>query len=414
MHDLLGCMADDVADHVDEAVEIATKLIEKEKRIKAAAEEKARLEREAELERLREEGIEPETEEADEPAPELDENGEPVVPPPEPPVESLQTPQFMEALTDLVYHAAVHRLDQFEDVAAARGWEAAYELDRRAAVAAEEKMAWTRFEILRQRFQLLQGEIAVDEHVVHAPGQGLDLWRNLQHRRMETLKVREARLAESKEAAGEPLEAGTPEDVLSQARVKMEMANSVLQDLSEPVLEEVRLYPRAPRATMRILQSVLMTVGMRRREVQHWPKVKTLLSEELLSMMRQYDPEGKRKVGAWRSLKATLTVLRDEDVAQETLASFVLFQWLRAVFRLSEAAVSARKAAAEAAGEEPPHEYENEDEDSEKPHTPPVSATVPAVSPGLPPLSPASVQAISPPAEAQGSSSHPSTPPVEA
>lgn len=31
------------------------------------------------------------------------------------------------------------------------------------------------------------GEIAVDEHVVHAPGQGLDLWRNLQHRRMETL-----------------------------------------------------------------------------------------------------------------------------------------------------------------------------------------------------------------------------------
>lgn len=95
--------------------------------------------------------------EADEPAPELDENGEPVVPPPEPPVESLQTPQFMEALTDLVYHAAAHRLDQFEDVAAARGWEAAYELDRRAAVAAEEKMAWTRFEILRQRFQLLQG-----------------------------------------------------------------------------------------------------------------------------------------------------------------------------------------------------------------------------------------------------------------
>lgn len=33
MHDLLGCMADDVADHVDEAVEIATELIEKVRKI---------------------------------------------------------------------------------------------------------------------------------------------------------------------------------------------------------------------------------------------------------------------------------------------------------------------------------------------------------------------------------------------
>jgi hypothetical protein len=165
MHEMLGTVADCVASCVGDAVAAAEATIAANKLAKAEAQQAKEAAKEAERERRLAEGLEEEEEEEEEedeakPAVELDADGNPI-PPPIIPVESLQTPEFMQAFTAMVREAANGVLDAFEATMAAKGAAVAAEIDRKVALAEAQHFSWSVFDQRRRRAKLLVGALEV-------------------------------------------------------------------------------------------------------------------------------------------------------------------------------------------------------------------------------------------------------------
>jgi len=169
MHEMLGTVADSVASCVGDAVAAAEATIAANKRAKEEAKEAKEAAKEAERERRLAEGLAEEEEEEEEededggeekPAVELDADGNPI-PPPVIPVESLQTPEFMQALTAMVREAADGVLDTFEATLAGKGAAVAAEIDRKVALAEAQHFSWSAFDQRRRRAKLLVGALEV-------------------------------------------------------------------------------------------------------------------------------------------------------------------------------------------------------------------------------------------------------------
>lgn len=171
-----------------------------------------------------------------------------------------------------------------------------------------------------------------------------------------------AAAVEGEEAAPAEGAADLPEEqkALNRENAKLTAIKSLLGDLKLSALAEIKSYPRAPKATYKVIKAVLYILGFKKSDFDEWNKCRKVIEQKLVDQMRAHDATGKRKAAAWKGVRACIKGLKDTEVAKESKAGAVMFKWVLAVKEVSDAAVLARNATKSAAGEEPEADEEEE------------------------------------------------------
>lgn len=174
-------------------------------------------------------------------------------------------------------------------------------------------------------------------------------------------------LASEAEAPAEGEAATTPAEEVpaEEAALKTEVAKlaavvRILVDLKVSALADIKSYPKAPKLTYKVLKAVLLILG--RKPPKDWAECRRCIEPALITDMKEFDAQGKRKASTWKRVRITIKGLDETAVMKESKAAAVMLKWISAVKAVSDAAVEARKAAKVAAGEEP----EAEDEEGEE------------------------------------------------
>ena len=94
---------------------------------------------------------------------------------------------------------------------------------------------------------------------------------------------------------------------------------SVLGELDDSDLAEIRSYPRAPKATWKVVKACLYITGHKKFEFETWALTRKQIGVEFVAEMRAADPTaGVVDSKAERGGKACLKGLKVVDVMKES------------------------------------------------------------------------------------------------